>query len=232
MTIKKIFIILLLTTILSSCWNLISQNNETIINKENKNNISNQNQDINKKQDIKVTTKQYDSEVDNKKGLKLSDLEEQLNKEAEEKQKQEKQKQEKIKSLMTNFFNDINKDKDIFIYIDKESIKVIKDNTEKVFSSFNNKEKKAFISELKEYWYPRNTFNVNNKDDLKSYINFIINWWFKRDRAIKEVKFNTFDNIDDKIVYVNITLIYQNSKIIKNKKYFINNETNKIIINN
>jgi len=226
MTMNKIFIILILTIIVSSCWTQVSQNENTKIHKDIKNNVSTQNQNI------EIKTKQYDSEIDNNKGLKLSELEDQLNKEAEEKKQQEKQKQEKIKSLMTNFFNDINKDKDIYIYIDKESIKVIKNNTEKIFNSFNNKEKKAFISELKEYGYPRNTFNVNNDDDLKSYINFIIKWWFKKDWAIKEIKFNTFENVDDNITYVNLTLIYQNSKITKNKRYFFNNKTNKIIINN
>lgn len=162
---------------------------------------------------------------------RLNDIENEINKENTKKEKAYNEKINTIKNNVSEYFQAINKDLDIIKYIDPESISIIQDHTWKVYKTFNNKEKKDFIDELKWYGYSKNTFDATNSKDINEYINFIIKWGFKQFWNIKEIKFNKFNEISKDITFVDVNIVYENKKE-KNNRLFINNKNWKLIINN
>lgn len=118
----------------------------------------------------------------------LADISKTVQEEQERKIAEENAKVDEYTKILNSYIEAVNGDKDILQFIAEESLKKIKEITQKRFSAFSDTDKAEFVKDLQQLGYPNSSFDASSDSDLNNYINFIIKWGLKVDGKIIELK--------------------------------------------
>lgn len=118
----------------------------------------------------------------------LSDISKTVQEEQEKKLAEENARIEEFTKILNQYIEAVNWDKDILSFIAEDSLKKIKEITQKRYSAFSDTDKAEFVKDLQQLGYPNSSFDASKDADLNLYINFIIKWGLKVDGKIVELK--------------------------------------------